>query len=101
MTIRLAAAIGGILVASRTLSVNANSGHGQILEALAVILIGGNSVFGGEGAVWRTVCGVLILALIANGFNLLGFKPLYQQIVTGMIILLAVGLDAWARRARA
>ncbi|MBS1878291.1 MAG: ABC transporter permease [Actinobacteria bacterium] len=95
-----AAGLAGLIVASRTLSVNAQTGNGIIYNALAAILIGGNSVLGGEGAIWRTVCGVLILALIANGFNLLGIDPLYQQIVTGLIILLAVGLDAWTRRAR-
>jgi ribose transport system permease protein len=95
-----AAGLAGLIVASRTLSVNAQTGNGIIYNALAAILIGGNSVLGGEGAIWRTVCGILILTLIANGFNLLGIDPLYQQIVTGLIILLAVGLDAWTRRAR-
>ncbi|MBS1885877.1 MAG: ABC transporter permease [Actinobacteria bacterium] len=95
-----AAGLAGLIVASRTLSVNAQTGNGIIYNALAAILIGGNSVLGGEGAIWRTVCGVLILTLIANGFNLLGIDPLYQQIVTGLIILLAVGLDAWTRRTR-
>ncbi|MFT3865160.1 MAG: ABC transporter permease [Solirubrobacterales bacterium] len=95
-----AAALAGLIVASRTLSVNAQTGSGIIYEALAAILIGGNSVLGGEGAIWRTICGVLILALISNGFNLLGIDPLYQQIVTGLIILLAVGLDVFTRRAR-
>lgn len=93
-----AAALAGLIVASRTLSVNSNTGAGIIFDALAAILIGGNSVLGGEGAIWRTVVGVFILATIANGFNLLGIDPLYQQMVTGAIILLAVGADAWARR---
>lgn len=95
-----AAAVAGLIVASRTLSVNAQTGNGIIYDALAAILIGGNSVLGGEGAIWRTLCGVMILALISNGFNLLGIDPLFQQIVTGLIILAAVGLDAWTRRAR-
>jgi ribose transport system permease protein len=50
--------------------------------------------------VWRTVLGVLFIALIGNGFNLLSFDPLYRQIVIGGIILLAVGIDAWARSLR-
>ena len=49
---------------------------------------------------WRTVLGVLFIALIGNGFNLLGFDPLYRQIVIGGLILLAVGLDAWKRSLR-
>lgn len=93
-----AAALAGLIVASRTLSVNSNTGAGIIFDSLAAILIGGNSVLGGEGAIWRTLVGVFILATITNGFNLLGFDPLYQQMVTGAIILLAVGADGWARR---
>lgn len=95
-----AAGLAGLIVAARTLSTNAQTGNGIIYNAIAAILVGGNSVMGGEGAIWRTICGVLILALIANGFNLLGIDPLFQQIVTGLIILGAVGLDAWTRRAR-
>ena len=53
---------------------------------------------GGEGAIWRTVLGLLLLALIRNGFNLLNIDPIFQQIIQGAIILAAVGIDAWARR---
>ena len=94
------AAIAGLIVAARSLSASATMGNNIIFDALAAILIGGNSVLGGEGAVWRTTVGVFILALISNGFNLLGIDPLYQQIVSGTIILVAVGADAFARRSR-
>lgn len=93
-----AAALAGLIVTSRALSVNATTGTGIIFDALAAILIGGISVLGGEGAIWRAVVGVFILALISNGFNLNGIDPLYQDVVTGLIILVAVGADAWARR---
>ena len=53
---------------------------------------------GGEGSVQRTVLGCLFIALVANGFNLLGLDPYYQQITLGIILLLAVGTDAWSRR---
>lgn len=92
------AGLAGLIVAARSLSVSASAGSNIIFDALAAILIGGNSAFGGEGAIWRTVIGVAILALISNGFNLLGIDPLYQQIVSGTIILVAVSVDAWARR---
>jgi ribose transport system permease protein len=52
---------------------------------------------GGEGAVWRTVIGVLFIAMVGNGFDLLGANPLYEQITLGVILLLAVGADAWTR----
>ena len=65
---------------------------------LAGIVVGGTSIMGGEGAVWRTVVGCLFIALIGNGFNLLGLDPFYRQITLGVILLLAVGIDAWSRR---
>lgn len=92
------AALAGMIVAARSMSITQTSGATIVFDALAAILIGGNSVFGGEGAIWRTLVGVGILALISNGFNLLSVDPLYQQIVTGAIILVAVGADAWSRR---
>jgi ribose transport system permease protein len=49
------------------------------------------------GAIWRTVIGVLFIALIGNGFTLLAWNPLYEQITLGVILLLAVGGDAWSR----
>jgi ribose transport system permease protein len=55
---------------------------------------------GGEGAVWRTVVGVLFIAMVGNGFDLLGLDPLYEQIALGVILLLAVGIDAWSRLRR-
>ena len=65
---------------------------------LAGIVVGGTSIMGGEGAVWRTVVGVLFIALIGNGYLLLQFDPLYEQITMGALLLAAVGLDALSRR---
>ena len=65
---------------------------------LAGIVVGGTSIAGGEGAVWRSVVGVLFIALIGNGYLLLGYDPLYEQITMGALLLLAVGLDALSRR---
>ena len=59
--------------------------------------VGGTSILGGEGGIWRTVVGVLFIALIGNGFDLLGLNPLYEQITLGAILLAAVGIDAWSR----
>ncbi len=93
-----AAAIAGILDGSRVLSAQASSGAFLTFTVLAGVVVGGTSILGGEGAVWRTVVGCLLIALIGNGFNLLGLDPFYQQIVLGVILLLAVGIDAWSRR---
>ena len=60
-------------------------------------MVGGTSILGGEGTISRTVVGVLFVALIGNGFDLLGLNPLYEQIALGGILLIAVGADAWSR----
>ncbi len=97
----LAAALGGVIDASRLGSILANSGGaGLSFTVLAGIVVGGTSIAGGEGSGWRTAIGVLFIALIGNGFDLLGVDPNWQQIVLGLILLVAVGLDMWTRRAR-
>jgi len=95
----LAAGIAGVIVTSRVATGQADSGGLQIaLDAVAGIVIGGTSIMGGAGAVWRTVLGVMMLAMIGNGFNLLNVDSTYQRIFEGAIILFAVGVDAWSRR---
>lgn len=95
-----AAGLAGVLIASRVLSAQAGSGQDIAFTVLAGIVVGGTSIAGGEGAVWRTVVGILFIALIGNGFNLLGLDPLYRQIALGALILGAVGLDAALRSRR-
>lgn len=95
----LTAGVGAVLVSSGSMSAGTSSGAAMAYNVWTAMLIGGNSMSGGEGAVWRTVAGVALLALLQNGFNLLGVEPLYQQIATGVVLLLAIGVDAWTRRA--
>ena len=94
----MAAALAGTIDASRTLSAQASAGSFLTFTVLTGIIVGGTSMLGGEGSVQRTVVGCLFVALVANGFNLLGFDPFYQQVTLGIILLLAVGTDAWSRR---
>jgi ribose transport system permease protein len=94
----LCAGVAGVLAASRVGTGQADAGAGLELQAIAAIVIGGTSILGGEGAIWRTLLGVLLLALIGNGFNLLDINPTYSSMVQGGIILLAVAVDALGRR---
>jgi ribose transport system permease protein len=96
----LSAGIAGVLAASRTSSAQPDLGMDLALQAIAAAVVGGTSIMGGQGAIWRAVLGVLILAMIGNGFNLLGIDTIYQQIVQGLLIMLAVGLDQLLRRRR-
>jgi ribose transport system permease protein len=94
-----AAGLAGVIDTSRVLSAQAGAGDTALaFTVLAGIVVGGTSILGGEGAVWRTVVGVLFIALIGNGYILLGLDPLYEQITMGVILLAAVGLDALSRR---
>lgn len=66
--------------------------------AIAAVVVGGVSIFGGQGAVWRGVMGVFTFALISNGLNLLGVNTTYQATVLGVLIFLAVAADQLFRR---
>lgn len=100
MTSGAAAAMAGVIDVSRVLSAQSTTGDNLTFTVLAGMVVGGTSIMGGEGAVWRTTVGVLFIALVGNGFDLLGVDPLYQQITLGLILLLAVGIDALSRSPR-
>ena len=95
----LAAGIGGAIVVSRTATGQAGNGIDVVFGAFAAVVVGGTSVMGGRGAPDRTALGILFLALITNGFNLLQVEPVYQSIIQGAIILTAVAIDSLSRRA--
>ncbi len=95
-----AAALAGVLEVSQTSTGEPSAAMGIELTVIAAVVIGGTSIYGGEGAIWRTVLGVLLLTLIGNGFDLLNVNVTYQQIIQGAIILAAVGIDSWSRRSR-
>jgi len=94
----VAAGLAGALLASRTMSAQATLGAGMELTAISAAVVGGTSIFGGDGAVWRGALGVMLLAIIGNGFNLLNIDTTYQQIVYGGLILVAVAVDQLLRR---
>jgi ribose transport system permease protein len=94
-----AAGLAGVIDLARVPSVPESDAIATSLTftVLAGIVVGGTSILGGEGAVWRTVLGILFIAMLYNGFTLLRIDPLFQGIALGIIILLAVGFDAWSR----
>jgi len=88
------AALSGLIFLSRLSVGDPNSGLGLELEAITITVIGGTSLFGGEGTVLGTIGGAMVLAIIANILNLAGVSPFSQQVVKGAIIVLAVLLEA-------
>jgi len=92
---------GGIILASRLRSVATNSGGGSLtLYAIAAAVIGGTSLFGGRGSVMSALLGALVVASVDNGMGLLGLSAGVKFIITGLVLLVAVLVDALARRSR-
>ena len=95
------AGIAGIVYASRLRSVSTNLDGGQlVLYAVAAAVIGGTSLFGGRGKPIHAVLGGLVIAAIDNGMGLQGFSAASKYIVTGIVLVAAVTIDALARRGR-
>lgn len=94
----ICSALAGLILASRAGSAQSTMATGMELTAIAAAVIGGTSILGGEGAVWRGVVGAFLLTLIGNGFNLLGWDTTYQQVLQGCLILFAVTMDRWLRK---
>ena len=71
---------------------------GYELDVIAGVVIGGTSLLGGRGSVISTVLGVFILGVISNGLNIIGVATYYQLVVKGLLLIVAVGLDAQLRK---
>ena len=88
------AGLAGALNSIRTTSAQASDDFSVIFAVIAAIVVGGTSIAGGSGAIWRSVAGVFFIAILVNGFNLNGIDPVFQRIIQGLVILLAVGADS-------
>ncbi|MGO4123025.1 ABC transporter permease [Inquilinus sp. YAF38] len=96
----LLAGLGGIVMAARNGSGQANMGTGYELDAIAAAVIGGTSLAGGVGRITGTVIGTVILGVMTSGFTFLGIDAYYQDIVKGGIIIAAVAADQYRQRRR-
>ena len=92
------AAIGGIILAARLNAVDQDLGASFLLPAIASPVMGGTSMAGGQGGVGGTIIGSLIMIVVTNGMNLLGINSLWQQLVTGVVVILSVWLDVIMRK---
>ncbi len=91
--------LAGLLLAGRTDSGFPNAGIGAELDAIAAVIIGGASFFGGRGSVFGVLAGVLIIGFLRNGLNLNNVSVFWQQVLIGFVIIAAVYLDVIRRRA--
>jgi ribose transport system permease protein len=97
--------LAGLLVSIAAIVYTARLGNGQALgmigyelDAIAAVVIGGTSFSGGRGSLWRTVIGALLVGVLNNALSLMGVSFVLQQVVSGVVIVLAVFIDQWTRR---
>ncbi|MFQ5421724.1 MAG: ABC transporter permease [Anaerolineae bacterium] len=94
----ITAALGGVLLVARLWSAQPNAAVGAELDAIAAPVLGGVSLFGGVGSVVGTVVGAFILGILSNGLNLMGVPSFYQQVIKGVVLILAIVLDLLTKR---
>lgn len=87
------AALAGAILTSRLNSAQPTAGQAYEMDAIAAVVLGGTSLSGGKGRLFGTLIGVLIIGTLNNGLNLLGVSSFYQQVVKGVVIIVAVLLD--------
>jgi ribose transport system permease protein len=92
------AGLAGVVYLARLNSAEAGIGDPLLLPAIAAVLIGGTSLFGGSGGLLGTLIGAIILTLVLNGMNLLAINTNWQPLVTGVIVLLAACVDSFTRK---
>jgi ribose transport system permease protein len=94
------AALGGVLLVARLWSAQPNAAVGLELDAIAAPVLGGVSLFGGVGNVTGALVGAFILGILSNGLNLMGVPSFWQQVIKGVVLILAVMLDVLTKRRR-
>jgi fructose transport system permease protein len=75
-----------------------NAGQTDNLDSITAVVLGGTSLFGGRGSVIGTLIGALIIGVIRNGLQLIGTKSIYQVLITGALVIVAVAVDQLSRR---
>ncbi len=96
----LLASFAGVLLCSRVTSSNPTAGIGYEMDAIAAVVVGGTSTNGGRGSVMRTLIGAVVLGVMSNALNILGITAYHQQIVKGLLIILAVAMDLMNKQFR-
>jgi fructose transport system permease protein len=90
--------IAGLLLVARTGVGDPNAGQTDNLDSITAVVLGGTSLFGGRGSVIGTLLGALVIGVIRNGLQLIGVASIYQVLITGILVILAVAADQLARR---
>jgi inositol transport system permease protein len=94
------AGLGGFVLSARLSSAEAVAGEGYELRVIASVVIGGTSLFGGLGGIGGTVVGTVLIGVLLNGLVIMNVSPYYQQVIIGVIIVLAVAFDTFVKSRR-
>lgn len=92
--------IAALMLVARTGVGDPQAGQDANLESITAVVLGGTSLFGGRGNIMGTLLGVLIVGVFRNGLQLTGVPSIYQVLITGVLVILAVAIDQLSRRAR-
>jgi fructose transport system permease protein len=90
--------VAALLLVSRTGVGDPQAGQTDNLDSITAVVLGGTSLFGGRGAVLGTFIGVLIVGVFRNGLQLMGVASIYQTLITGILVILAVTVDQISRK---
>jgi ribose transport system permease protein len=91
-------AIGGMLLTAYVNSALPTAGENYELDSIAAVVIGGGSLFGGQGTVWASMLGVLLIGVLANGNDLIGLSNYAQTVILGCVVIGAVYVDSFRKR---
>ncbi len=94
----LASGVASLIISGRVGAGSPNTGVGMELDAITAVIIGGTNLYGGEGTVFGTLLGAFFVSVVGNGLTLLHISPFYAQVITGLILLLAIWLNVRAYR---
>lgn len=94
----LFSAIGGMLLTAYVNSALPTAGQNYELDSIAAVVIGGGSLFGGQGTVWASMLGVLLIGILANGTDLIGLSNYAQTVILGCVVIGAVYVDSFRKR---
>ena len=87
--------LAGVLLASRTTSGNPINGQGLEMQAMTAVFLGGTSTSGGKGTIFGTTLAVIIVGVLNNGMNLLGFNTFVQKVALGLLLVIAVAISQY------
>lgn len=94
------AGLAGVVLCARVTSSNPTAGLNYEMNAIAAVVVGGNSASGGSGSIIRTVIGAIVIGVMGNALNILGISTNYQLTVKGLLIILAVALDIIGKKVK-